>query len=81
MEGGQPRVLENAEGDRTTPSTVGILEDGTRVVGAPAKRQVCYIPRILIGLARDSSLRDALGLPAEALARPRNSPGLRGFKY
>lgn len=41
MEGGQPRVLENAEGDRTTPSTVGILEDNSRVVGAPAKRQVC----------------------------------------
>jgi molecular chaperone DnaK len=44
MEGGQPRVLENAEGDRTTPSTVGILEDGGRVVGAPAKRQVRLRP-------------------------------------
>lgn len=40
MEGSQPRVIENLEGDRTTPSVVGLLEDGTRIVGMPAKRQV-----------------------------------------
>jgi molecular chaperone DnaK len=34
------RVNENAEGARTTPSVVAYLPDGTRVVGAPAKRQV-----------------------------------------
>jgi len=38
MEGSQPRVIENLEGDRTTPSVVGLLEDGTRIVGMPAKR-------------------------------------------
>jgi len=43
MEGSQPRVIENLEGDRTTPSVVGLLEDGTRIVGMPAKRQVCLI--------------------------------------
>lgn len=42
MEGAAPRVIENLEGDRTTPSVVGILEDGSRVIGMPAKRQVCY---------------------------------------
>ncbi|MCK8515784.1 molecular chaperone DnaK [Methylonatrum kenyense] len=39
MEGGKARVLENAEGDRTTPSVVAFTEDGEVLVGAPAKRQ------------------------------------------
>jgi molecular chaperone DnaK len=42
MEGSQPRVIENLEGDRTTPSVVGLLEDGARIVGMPAKRQVRF---------------------------------------
>lgn len=44
MEGSQPRVIENLEGDRTTPSVVGLLEDGTRIVGMPAKRQAVTNP-------------------------------------
>jgi len=39
MEGSQPRVIENIEGERTTPSVVAIQEDGTRLVGLPARRQ------------------------------------------
>ncbi|MGC3964222.1 MAG: molecular chaperone DnaK [Rhodocyclaceae bacterium] len=39
MEGGQPKVIENAEGARTTPSIVAYMEDGEVLVGAPAKRQ------------------------------------------
>merc|ERR1719381_194896 len=39
MEGTQAKVLENAEGSRTTPSYVAITADGERLVGAPAKRQ------------------------------------------
>src|SRR6201986_1100649 len=39
MEGGKPRVLENAEGDRTTPSVVAFTKDGEIIVGQPAKRQ------------------------------------------
>jgi len=39
MEGGKPRVIENAEGERTTPSTVAFTEDGEVMVGSPAKRQ------------------------------------------
>src|SRR5213596_1525037 len=39
MEGGQPKVIENSEGARTTPSIVAYLEDGETLVGAPAKRQ------------------------------------------
>src|SRR5438045_2017448 len=39
MEGGQPKVIENSEGARTTPSIVAYQEDGEILVGAPAKRQ------------------------------------------
>ena len=39
MEGGQPKVIENSEGARTTPSVVAYAEDGEILVGAPAKRQ------------------------------------------
>ncbi|MCG3187691.1 MAG: Chaperone protein DnaK [Rhodocyclaceae bacterium] len=39
MEGGTPKVIENSEGARTTPSVVAYTEDGEILVGAPAKRQ------------------------------------------
>jgi len=39
MEGGQPTVIPNAEGNRTTPSVVGFKKDGERLVGQIAKRQ------------------------------------------
>jgi molecular chaperone DnaK len=39
MEAGQPKVIENSEGGRTTPSVVAYAEDGEILVGAPAKRQ------------------------------------------
>src|SRR4051794_28497938 len=39
MEGGKPKVIENSEGARTTPSVVAYTEDGEILVGAPAKRQ------------------------------------------
>ena len=44
MDGKTPKVIENAEGVRTTPSVVGILEDGERLVGQPAKRQAVTNP-------------------------------------
>ena len=44
MEGGKPRVLENAEGMNTTPSIVAFAEDGERLVGLPAKRQAVTNP-------------------------------------
>ncbi len=56
MEGGKPRVIENSEGDRTTPSVVAFAEDGEVIVGQPAKRQAvtnpqntCYAVKRLIG--------------------------------
>jgi molecular chaperone DnaK (HSP70) len=38
LEGGEPTVIENAEGARTTPSVVAFTEGGERLVGAPARR-------------------------------------------
>jgi len=44
VEGGQPKVLENAEGNRTTPSIVAVSKNGERVVGQAAKRQAVANP-------------------------------------
>src|SRR5665811_99404 len=44
MEGGVPKVIENAEGDRTTPSIVAFTKDGEVLVGQPAKRQAVTNP-------------------------------------
>ncbi|MBA4012942.1 MAG: molecular chaperone DnaK [Phenylobacterium sp.] len=44
MDGKAPKVIENAEGVRTTPSVVAILDDGERLVGQPAKRQAVTNP-------------------------------------
>src|ERR671927_149104 len=45
LEGGEPTVVPNAEGGRTTPSVVAFTKDGQRLVGAPAKRQSVTNPQ------------------------------------
>lgn len=45
IEGGKPKILENAEGNRTTPSIVAISKNGERLVGLTAKRQAVTNPR------------------------------------
>ncbi len=45
MENGKPKVIENAEGTRTTPSIVAYVDDGEVLVGAPAKRQAITNPK------------------------------------
>ena len=53
MEGDKPRVIENSEGDRTTPSIVAFLDDGEVIVGQPAKRQAVTNPvNTLYGVKR-----------------------------
>ena len=55
MEGGEPVVIPNAEGGRTTPSVVGFTKSGERVVGAAAKRQAVVNPEntVFSGQATD----------------------------
>lgn len=45
LEAGQPKVIENSEGARTTPSIIAYMEDGEILVGAPAKRQAVTNPK------------------------------------
>ncbi|MCV2525972.1 MAG: molecular chaperone DnaK [Candidatus Lightella neohaematopini] len=45
VESGKPRVLENSEGDRTTPSVIAYMQDGEILVGQPAKRQSVTNPQ------------------------------------
>ncbi|MFC0212038.1 molecular chaperone DnaK [Paenibacillus chartarius] len=53
MEGGEPVVIPNAEGNRTTPSVVGFKKDGERIVGETAKRQAITNPdRTIISIKR-----------------------------
>ena len=43
MEGTQAKVLENAEGARTTPSVVAFTDNDEKLIGQPAKRQACLL--------------------------------------
>ncbi|MFW5888336.1 MAG: molecular chaperone DnaK [Patescibacteria group bacterium] len=74
IEGGQPKILENAEGNRTTPSIVAISKNGERLVGQSAKRQAVtnpantvYAVKRLIGRKYEDEevQRDIKGAPYE----------------
>ena len=47
MDGDKPRVIENSEGDRTTPSIVAFTKEGEVITGQPAKRQAVTNPCLL----------------------------------
>ncbi|MDY4856657.1 MAG: Hsp70 family protein, partial [Candidatus Ventricola sp.] len=54
MEGGEPVVIANAEGSRTTPSVVAFAKNGERLVGQVAKRQAVANPdRTIISIKRE----------------------------
>jgi molecular chaperone DnaK len=76
MDGAQPKVLENAEGVRTTPSIVAFTEVGEKLVGLPAKRQAVTNPentffsaKRLIGKSFDDTnlKKDIQGLPYKVI--------------
>jgi len=53
MEGTQAKVLENAEGARTTPSVVAFTDENEKLIGQPAKRQAVTIQKTLFLLLKD----------------------------
>jgi len=79
MEGSSAKVIENSEGMRTTPSMVGMTNDGQRLVGIPAKRQAVTNPentvfasKRLIGrkFADDATQKDMKILPYQIVKAP-----------
>src|SRR5207302_9424404 len=81
MEGGKPKVIENSEGSRTTPSVVAYTDDGEVLVGAPAKRQAVtnakntvYAVQRLIGRKYDDpEVQKALKVSPYKIVRADNS--------
>src|SRR5919107_1379748 len=69
MEGGQPQVIPNAEGNRTTPSVVAFLENGERLVGQMARRQAILNPKGTIYCAARFQVNGKLYAPEEISAQ------------
>src|SRR3970282_2315753 len=80
MEGGKPKVIENSEGARTTPSGVAYAEDGEVLVGAPAKRQavtnakntVYAVKRVIGRKFEEKEVQKDIGLMPYRIVKPDN---------
>jgi molecular chaperone DnaK len=80
MDGGKPKVIENSEGARTTPSIVAFAKDGERLIGQPAKRQAVTNPentifavKRLIGRRfEDPMTKKDMGLVPYAIVKGKN---------
>ena len=67
MEGGEPVVIPNAEGSRTTPSVVAFTKDGERLVGQVAKRQAVTNPeRTIISIKREMGTNFKVNIDGKA---------------
>ncbi len=84
MDGKNAKVIENAEGMRTTPSIVAFSDDGERLVGQPAKRQAVTNPertffavKRLVGRRYDDPMveKDKKLVPTRSSRRPTATPG------
>lgn len=63
LEGGEPKVIPNAEGANTTPSIVGFTKTGERIVGQPAKRQAIVNPdRTILSIKRKVGTSDRVNI-------------------
>ena len=87
MEGGQAKVIENAEGQRTTPSVVAFTEGGERLIGMPARRQAVtnpdftfYAIKRLIGRTFDdpTAQKDKELSPFEIVKGPNGDAWVKG---
>jgi len=87
MEGGQAKVIENAEGQRTTPSVVAFTESGERLIGMPARRQgvtnptfTYYAIKRLIGRTFDdpTAQKDKAMSPFEIVKGPSGDAWVKG---
>jgi len=92
MEGSTPKVIENSEGMRTTPSIVGFTSDGQRLIGIPAKRQAVTNPENTIFAAKrligrgfddDATKKDIKILPYKVVKAPNGDAWVEaaGEKY
>jgi len=90
MEGGKPTVIQNAEGNRTTPSVVAFRPDGERLVGQPARRQAVTNPKNTVysikrfmGRKIDEVGTEISEVPYEVVAGPNNvaSVQIEGKRY
>ena len=71
MEGGQPVVISNSEGQRTTPSVVAFTKDGDRLVGDGAKRQaVTNVDRTISSIKRDMGTDRRISIDGKKLSPP-----------
>jgi molecular chaperone DnaK len=84
MENGEPVVIPNSEGKRTTPSVVGYVNDGERKVGDPAKRQsvtnptkTVYSIKRFMGTTFDESKSEVGKVPYEVIKGKNNSPRVK----
>src|SRR5476649_2184476 len=75
LEGGEPTVIENAEGGRTTPSVVAFTASGERLVGTVAKRQAVTNPQnTVFSIKRFMGRKEAEVREEESIVPTRSSP-------
>jgi molecular chaperone DnaK len=81
MENGEPTIITNSEGRRTTPSIVGLLDDGERKIGDPAKRQAVTNPEKTIysikrfmGSSFDETKEEVKRVPYKVVKGKNNTP-------